>query len=78
MAKLLVNSKSAEIRKRIIKAFKAPYSPAALALLGKRLRDINPELVVLIFEQLTLHGVLISDFPSAEARMLVLNEGFTS
>ena len=66
------------IREKIIRSFRSPYSQPALAFLGKRLRDINTNLVELIFKQLTDNGVTISQFPTPEARMLVLTEGFTS
>lgn len=55
-----------------------PYSSASLAFLGKRLKDVNFGIVELIFKQLTTNGVTISQFPTPEARMLVLTEGFTS
>jgi len=48
--RLLVESRSTELRKKIIKGIKAPYSQTALAFLGKRLRDISPAVVTLIFE----------------------------
>ena len=78
MMKLLVSSKSAEIRKRIIKAIRIPYSNEALAFLGKRLRDVNKDVAVLVFKQLTGNDVTLADFPTAEARMLLLTEGLTS
>ena len=78
MMRLLVTSKSAEIRKRIIRAIKAPYSDEALAFLGKRLRNVSKEVVVLVFDQLRSHHVTLADFPTAEARMLLLTEGLTS
>ena len=55
-----------------------PYSAPALAFLGKRMRDVSPGIVAMIFERLTQNGVTLSQFPTAEARMLVLTEGFTS
>ena len=78
MMKLLMSSKSAQIREKIIKSFRVPYSQPALAFLGKRLRDVNSNIVELIFKQLTANEVTISQFPSPEVRMLVLTEGFTS
>ena len=78
MMKLLNQSKSSHVRKKIIKSFQAPYSAPALVFLGKRLKDVDTEIIELIFKQLTQHGVKISSFPTAEARMLVLTEGFTS
>jgi len=78
MMKLLIHTKSAAIRKKIIKSFRVPYSTPALAFLGKRLRDSDPTVVELVFEQLTQNGVTICNFPTPEARMLVLTEGFTS
>ena len=78
MMRLLVSSRSAEIRKRIIRGLKAPYSDEALAFLGKRLRDVNNDVVVLVFNQLAGDHVTLADFPTAEARMLLLTEGLTS
>ena len=78
MLRLLGSSRSAEIRKRIVRALKAPYSHEALAFLGRRLRDVNGEVIVLVFSQLASEGVTIEDFPSAEARLLVLKEGLSS
>lgn len=78
LMKLLMMSTSQRIRETIIKSIKAPYSDAALAFLGKRLRDKKPAVVKLIFDQLISNGVTISQFPGPEARMLVLTEGFTS
>lgn len=78
MTKLLCTSKSSEVRKRIIKAFKAPYSAGALAALGKRLKDANPEICVLIFRQLILNKTEITAFDSKEARTLFLAESITS
>ena len=78
MMKLLMKSNSLQIREKIIKSFRVPYSQPALAFLGKRLRDVNPSIVELIFKQLTVNKVTISEFPSPEIRMLVLIEGFTS
>ena len=78
MMKLLMSSKSVQIREKIIKSFRVPYSQPALAFLGKRLRDVNSNIVELIFKQLTANEVTISQFPSPEVRMLVLTEGFTS
>ena len=69
--KLLIHSKSAGIRSRIIKSLRLPYSPTALAFMGKRLRDTNKDIVKLIFNQWTENDVTINDFP-AEARMLLL------
>jgi hypothetical protein len=78
MMKLLVTTKSTEIRKRIIKSIPIPYSNEALAFLGKRLRDVNKDVVVLVFKQLTSNDVTLADFPTAEARMLLLTEGLTA
>lgn len=78
MMKLFMQTKSATIREKIIRSFRVPYSQPALAFLGKRLRDVNLNVVELIFKQLTDNGVTISQFPTPEARMLVLTEGFTS
>ena len=78
LMKLLSLSTSMRTRESIIKSFRAPYSEQALIFLGKRLRDNKPSLVKLIFEQLTSNGVKISNFPTSEARMLILTEGFTS
>ena len=50
MMKLLMSSKSAQIREKIIKSFRVPYSQPALAFLGKRLRDVNSNIVELIFK----------------------------
>ena len=52
MMRLLNSSKSSEIRKRVIKAMRAPYSEAALAFIGKRLRDENDDVCCAIFKQL--------------------------
>jgi len=52
MMRLLNSSKSAEIRKRVIKGMRAPYSEAALAFIGKRLRDENDDVCCAIFKQL--------------------------
>ena len=78
LLRLLGVSASVEIRKRIIKALKAPYSDEALAILGKRLRDVNKDVIILVFNQLTSEGVTIEDFKTAEARMLVLKQGLAS
>ena len=50
--KQLSTSKSAEVRKRIIRAIKAPYSAGALAFLGKRIKDASPDVSILVFKQL--------------------------
>lgn len=50
LMKLLMMSTSQRIRETIIKSIKAPYSDAALAFLGKRLRDKKPAVVKLIFD----------------------------
>ena len=60
MMKLLMSSKSAQIREKIIKSFRVPYTKPALAFLGKRLRDVNSNIVELIFKQLTANEVTIS------------------
>lgn len=78
LMKQLCTSKSVEVRKRIIKAIKAPYSAGALAFLGKRLKDTNPDVCVLIFKQLRANNTEITAFDSKEARMLVITEGITS
>ena len=52
MMRLLNSSKSAEIRKRVIKGMRAPYSEAALAFIGKRLRDENDDVCCSIYKQL--------------------------
>lgn len=78
ITKLLVWSKSVETRKKIIRSMKLPYSAPTLAFLGKRLRDENPGVVELVFEQFIQNGVTICQFPTPEARMLVLTEGFTA
>ena len=75
---LLMKSTSTGIRKMIIRGIKAPYSNVALAFLGKRLRDMSPDVVTLIFDQLTKSETELKDFPTPEARMLVLTEGLTS
>lgn len=66
------------IREKIVKCLRVPYSQPALAFLGKRLRDVNTNIVELIFKQFEINGVTISQFPTPEARMLVLTEGFTN
>jgi len=78
LMKQLSTSKSAEVRKRIIRAIKAPYSAGALAFLGKRIKDANPEVSILVFKQLLATGTEITAFSSKEARMLVITEGITS
>lgn len=50
MMRLLNSSKSVEIRKRIIKGMKAPYSETALAFIGKRLRDENDDVCCTIYK----------------------------
>ena len=50
LMKLLVVSRSAPIREKIIKAFRVPYSAPALAFLGKRLRDKSSNIVELVFK----------------------------
>lgn len=50
MMRLLNVSKSCDIRKRLIKGMKAPYSEAALAFIGKRLRDENDDVCLVIFK----------------------------
>ena len=50
LMKLLMVSRSAPIREKIIKAIRVPYSPPALAFLGKRLRDQSPNIVELVFK----------------------------
>jgi hypothetical protein len=75
---LLMKTASTGIRKMIIRGIKAPYSKIALAFLGKRLRDMSPEVVTLIFDQLTKSKTELKDFPTPEARMLVLTQGLTS
>ena len=52
LMKQLSTSKSSEVRKKIIKSVRAPYSAGALAFLGKRLKDTNPAICALVFEQL--------------------------
>lgn len=76
--KLLCTSKSPEVRKKIIKAIKAPYSIGALAFLGKRLKDQNPDVCVLVFKQMIANKTDITAFASKETRMLVITEGITS
>ena len=66
---------SVEIRKRIIKGFRAPISEPGLAFLGKKLRDENDEVCALVFKQLMTNEVRLENFQSDEARMLVLAEG---
>lgn len=78
LLKLLSVSKSVEIRKKIIKNLRAPYPPQAMAFLGRRMRDTHPDVVTLIFKQLTINKTQIKDFNSAESRMLILTEGLTS
>ena len=63
MMKLLIKSNSQQIREKIIKSFRVPYSQPALAFLGKRLRDVNASIVELIFKQLTVNKVTINEFP---------------
>ena len=53
LMKLLIISNQVDVRKKIIMSFSVPFSAPALAFLGKRLRDENPEIVKLIFDQLT-------------------------
>ena len=76
--KLLCTSRSPEVRKKIIKVIKAPYSAGALAFLGKRLRDSNHDVCLLVFKQLIANKTDITAFSSKEARMLVITEGITS
>lgn len=76
--RLLVSSKNAEMRKRIIKSIKAPYSKESLLFMSKRIRDVNIDVVVTIFKQLTSSKTPLSAFESIEARMLILTEGLTS
>ena len=78
LMKQLCTSKSSEVRKKIIRSIKAPYSAGALAFLGKRLKDANPEICALVFKQLITSKTEITAFPSKEARMLVITEGITS
>lgn len=78
LMKQLSTSKSAEVRKRIIRAIKAPYSAGALAFLGKRIKDASPDVSILVFKQLLSTGTEITAFSSKEARMLVITEGITS
>lgn len=78
MMKQLCTSKNTEVRKKIIKAIRAPYSAGALAFLGKRLKDNNPAICELIFRQLIATKTEITAFPTKEARMLVITEGITS
>jgi hypothetical protein len=66
------------VRRRIIRSIKTPYSAGALAFLGKRLKDTNPDICSLIFKQLIDSKTEITAFPSKEARMLVIAEGITS
>lgn len=76
LLKLFTHGKgSAEIRKRIIKSIKAPISEPALAFMGKRLRDVNDDVVCLVFKQLLQCDVRLEDFANNESRMLVLAEG---
>jgi hypothetical protein len=63
LLQLLSKARSTDIRKRIIKTFKKPFSEETLACLAKRLRDISPEIAVLIYQQLTDSGCRLSDFP---------------
>ena len=72
---LLMKSTNSNIRKKIITHIKKPYSHLTLAILGKRLRDIDNSVVKLIFEMFKKSGVRIEDFPTPESRMLVLVEG---
>jgi len=74
---LMANTKSADIRKRIIKSIKVPYSGMSLAFLGKRLRDKDTEVVHLLFTNLKQNGVTLKDFPDSDARMLLVTEGLT-
>ena len=63
MMKLLNAPKcSVEIRKRIIKGFRAPISEPGLAFLGKTLRDENDEVCALVFKQLTTNEVRLEHF----------------
>ena len=78
LMKQLSTSKSTEVRKRIIRVIKAPYSVGALAFLGKRIKDANPDVSVLVFRQLLANNTEITAFSSKEARMLVITEGITS
>lgn len=78
MMRLLNSSKSSEIRKRVIKAMKAPYSEAALAFIGKRLRDENDDVCCAIFKQLIDNQTRIENFSCDEAKMLVIAEGLQS
>merc|ERR1719469_654530 len=66
LMKLLSLSTSVHMRESIVKSFHAPYSQQALIFLGKRLRDVRPSVVKLIFEQFTTNGVTISSFPRPE------------
>jgi|LauGreDrversion4_2_1035121.scaffolds.fasta_scaffold52009_1 hypothetical protein len=50
LIKLLNQSNSVEVRLRIIKSMPAPYTEMALAFMGTRLRDINPDVPILIFK----------------------------
>ena len=75
MMRLLNSSKSAEIRKRVIRGMRAPYSEAALAFIGKRLRDENDDVCCAIFKQLIENQTRIENFSCDEAKMLVIAEG---
>lgn len=75
MMRLLNSSKSSEIRKRVIRNMRAPYSEAALAFIGKRLRDENDDVCQSIFRQLIENSTRIEDFQGDEAKMLVIAEG---
>lgn len=78
MMRLMNSSKSVEIRKRVIKGMKAPYSEAALAFIGKRLRDENDDVCCAIFKQLIDNQTRIENFSCDEAKMLVIAEGLQS
>lgn len=54
---------------------RAPYSEAALAFIGKRLRDENDDVCQSIFRQLIENSTRIEDFQGDEAKMLVIAEG---
>ena len=61
---LSVAKSSGETRKRVIKAFHMPLSEAALAFIGKRLRDESEDVCITIFKHLKQLDCRLETFKS--------------
>lgn len=76
---LLSQSRSAEIRKRVIRSFTQEQlrQPKVLACVCRRIRDENSGVVHLIFKQLEWAKISLAGLGSKETRMTVIKEGMS-